>query len=88
VWPIEQIIPQPNLITYTGSTMLATTLHGMALLLKMRKHWKWFINLSATDYPLATQDGEHTRKLIPEKGLACLEDSDAVCNLSKVARIC
>ncbi|GAQ84180.1 acetylglucosaminyltransferase family protein [Klebsormidium nitens] len=51
-----QIVPQPNLVTYTGPTMLATTLHGMAILLKIRKEWKWFINLSAADYPLATQD--------------------------------
>ena len=49
---------QPNLITYTGPTMVASTLHGMAILFKKRKDWKWFINLSASDYPLMTQDGE------------------------------
>jgi hypothetical protein len=34
----------------------ATTLHAMAMLLKTC-HWDWFINLSASDYPLVTQDG-------------------------------
>ena len=36
--------------------MLATTLHAMAMLLRTAK-WDWFINLSASDYPLLTQDG-------------------------------
>ncbi|KAF2306863.1 hypothetical protein GH714_022153 [Hevea brasiliensis] len=35
--------------------MLATTLHAMAILLRTCK-WDWFINLSASDYPLVTQD--------------------------------
>ncbi|KAG9140653.1 hypothetical protein Leryth_006863 [Lithospermum erythrorhizon] len=41
--------------------MLATTLHAMSMLLraedKSRSKWDWFINLSASDYPLVTQDG-------------------------------
>lgn len=52
VWVVER----PSLVTYRGPTMLATTLHGMAMLLKMCQ-WDWFINLSASDYPLVTQDG-------------------------------
>lgn len=50
------IVGKPNLVTYRGPTMLATTLHAMAMLLRTAK-WDWFINLSASDYPLVTQDG-------------------------------
>uniref|UniRef100_A0A6N2NM02 Uncharacterized protein n=1 Tax=Salix viminalis TaxID=40686 RepID=A0A6N2NM02_SALVM len=49
------IVGKPNLVTYRGPTMLATTLHAMAILLRSCK-WDWFINLSASDYPLVTQD--------------------------------
>ncbi|XP_018508243.1 beta-glucuronosyltransferase GlcAT14C isoform X2 [Brassica rapa] len=49
------IVGKPNLVTYRGPTMLATTLHAMALLLRCCR-WDWFINLSASDYPLVTQD--------------------------------
>ncbi|KAI7990391.1 Beta-glucuronosyltransferase GlcAT14A [Camellia lanceoleosa] len=49
------IVGKPNLVTYRGPTMLATTLHAMAMLLRTAK-WDWFINLSASDYPLVTQD--------------------------------
>lgn len=50
------IVGKPNLVTYRGPTMLATTLHAMALLLRCCR-WDWFINLSASDYPLVKQDG-------------------------------
>lgn len=50
------IVKKPNLVTYRGPTMLATTLHAMSMLLRCCK-WDWFINLSASDYPLVTQDG-------------------------------
>ncbi|KAJ3668946.1 hypothetical protein LUZ60_010896 [Juncus effusus] len=36
--------------------MVASTLHACAILLKESKDWDWFINLSASDYPLMTQD--------------------------------
>uniref|UniRef100_A0A5B7B077 Putative xylosyltransferase 2 isoform X1 n=1 Tax=Davidia involucrata TaxID=16924 RepID=A0A5B7B077_DAVIN len=49
------IVGKPNLVTYRGPTMLATTLHAMSMLLRIAK-WDWFINLSASDYPLVTQD--------------------------------
>lgn len=49
------IVGKPNLVTYRGPTMLATTLHAIAMLLRCCK-WDWFINLSASDYPLVTQD--------------------------------
>ncbi|KAH7290751.1 hypothetical protein KP509_30G061900 [Ceratopteris richardii] len=50
------VVEKANLITYKGASMIANTLHGAAILLKYSKHWDWFINLSATDYPLVTQD--------------------------------
>ncbi|KAG9134861.1 hypothetical protein Leryth_001169 [Lithospermum erythrorhizon] len=54
------MVRKPNLVTYRGPTMLATTLHAMSMLLraedKSRSKWDWFINLSASDYPLVTQD--------------------------------
>ncbi|KAF2288150.1 hypothetical protein GH714_004681 [Hevea brasiliensis] len=49
------IVGKSSLVTYRGPTMLATTLHAMAILLRTCK-WDWFINLSASDYPLVTQD--------------------------------
>ncbi|XP_042040412.1 beta-glucuronosyltransferase GlcAT14A-like [Salvia splendens] len=45
-----------NMVTYRGPTMVANTLHACAILLKRFKDWDWFINLSASDYPLVTQD--------------------------------
>ncbi|CAN6884901.1 unnamed protein product, partial [Brassica oleracea] len=34
----------------------AATLHAVSILLKLGRSWKWFIELSALDYPLITQD--------------------------------
>ena len=53
------MITKANLVTYRGPTMVANTLHACAILLKLSKDWDWFINLSASDYPLVTQDGIH-----------------------------
>ncbi|CAD5315399.1 unnamed protein product [Arabidopsis thaliana] len=50
------MITKANLVTYTGPTMVANTLHACAILLKRTPDWDWFINLSASDYPLVTQD--------------------------------
>ncbi|XP_044511466.1 beta-glucuronosyltransferase GlcAT14B-like [Mangifera indica] len=50
------MIIKANMVTYRGPTMVANTLHGCAILLKKSKDWDWFINLSASDYPLVTQD--------------------------------
>lgn len=50
--------------------MLATTLHAMAILLRTCK-WDWFINLSASDYPLVTQDG-----MVSENGCVILGFDD------------
>lgn len=52
------MITKANLVTYRGPTMVANTLHAAAILLKQGGDWDWFINLSASDYPLVTQDGE------------------------------
>lgn len=51
------VVGKANLVTYRGPTMIAATLHGAAILLRKAKDWDWFINLSAADYPLVTQDG-------------------------------
>jgi hypothetical protein len=53
------VVGKANLVTYRGPTMIAATLHGAAILLRKAKDWDWFINLSAADYPLVTQDGTH-----------------------------
>lgn len=51
------VIVKPNIVTYRGPTMIANTLHACAILLRKSHNWDWFINLSASDYPLMTQDG-------------------------------
>ncbi|XP_019183329.1 PREDICTED: beta-glucuronosyltransferase GlcAT14B-like [Ipomoea nil] len=51
-----RMISKANLVTYRGPTMVANTLHAAAILLKEGGNWDWFINLSASDYPLVTQD--------------------------------
>ncbi|GAB4849508.1 hypothetical protein Ancab_004302 [Ancistrocladus abbreviatus] len=50
------MIPKANMVTYRGPTMVSNTLHACAILLKRSRDWDWFINLSASDYPLVTQD--------------------------------
>ncbi|KAI3525168.1 hypothetical protein L2E82_02408 [Cichorium intybus] len=50
------VISKANMVTYRGPTMVSNTLHACAILLKRNKDWDWFINLSASDYPLVTQD--------------------------------
>ncbi|KAG6661386.1 hypothetical protein I3843_03G165800 [Carya illinoinensis] len=51
-----RVMSQSNLVTYKGPTMIACTLQAIAILLRESLHWDWFINLSASDYPLVTQD--------------------------------
>ncbi|RAL52369.1 hypothetical protein DM860_007226 [Cuscuta australis] len=50
------VVGKADLVTYRGPTMMASTLHAVAILLKKAKNWDWFINLSASDYPLMPQD--------------------------------
>ncbi|XP_071696342.1 beta-glucuronosyltransferase GlcAT14B-like [Rutidosis leptorrhynchoides] len=60
------MITKANLITYRGPTMVANTLHAAAILLRQGGDWDWFINLSASDYPLVTQDDLlHTFSYLP-----------------------
>ncbi|KAK7264936.1 hypothetical protein RJT34_32549 [Clitoria ternatea] len=51
-----RMVVKANLVTYRGPTMVTNTLHAAAILLKEAGNWDWFINLSASDYPLVTQD--------------------------------
>lgn len=61
-----KVIVRANLVTYRGPTMVTNTLHAAAILLKEGGEWDWFINLSASDYPLVTQDDLlHTLSAIP-----------------------
>ncbi|CAK8574502.1 unnamed protein product [Lathyrus sativus] len=43
-------------INKMGSSSLSASLHAAALLLKLNKDWDWFFTLSASHYPLITQD--------------------------------
>lgn len=52
-----RMVVKANLVTYRGPTMVANTLHAASILLRDGGDWDWFINLSASDYPLVTQDG-------------------------------
>lgn len=61
-----KMITKANLVTYRGPTMVANTLHAAAVLLREGGDWDWFINLSASDYPLVTQDDLlHTFSFLP-----------------------
>lgn len=61
-----RMITKANLVTYKGPTMVANTLHAAATLLREGGDWDWFINLSASDYPLVTQDDLlHTFSYLP-----------------------
>ncbi|KAJ8768105.1 hypothetical protein K2173_021045 [Erythroxylum novogranatense] len=51
-----KVTVRSNLVTYRGPTMVSNTLHAAAILLRDGGDWDWFINLSASDYPLVTQD--------------------------------
>ncbi|KAJ4950990.1 hypothetical protein NE237_027822 [Protea cynaroides] len=51
-----RVVVRSNLVTYTGPTMVSNTLHAAAILYREGGDWDWFINLSASDYPLVTQD--------------------------------
>ncbi|KAG6601843.1 Beta-glucuronosyltransferase GlcAT14A [Cucurbita argyrosperma subsp. argyrosperma] len=50
------VVGKPDRISYMGSSNIATILHAAAILLKIESGWDWFITLSATDYPLISQD--------------------------------
>ncbi|KAL8039398.1 hypothetical protein ABFX02_10G034500 [Erythranthe guttata] len=50
------VMGKGNLATPKGPTTMASTLHAIAILLKRAKHWDWFVNIGASDYPLMPQD--------------------------------
>ncbi|GMH16067.1 hypothetical protein Nepgr_017908 [Nepenthes gracilis] len=50
------VVGKSYAISRMGSSALAATLHGAALLLRINADWEWFITLSAYDYPIMTQD--------------------------------
>ncbi|KAI4330581.1 hypothetical protein MLD38_028858 [Melastoma candidum] len=61
------VIGRSNPVSYRGPTMLSTTMHGMAAMLRICD-WDWFINLSASDYPLVTQDDLiHAFSVVPKE---------------------
>ncbi|XVF50433.1 hypothetical protein PTKIN_Ptkin04bG0099700 [Pterospermum kingtungense] len=39
-----------------GSSKISSSLHGASILLRLASNWDWFIPLSASDYPLVSQD--------------------------------
>lgn len=51
------VLGKASAVERSGSSVVAATLHGAAVLLKFCENWDWFINLSSLDYPLVTQDG-------------------------------
>ncbi|KAK2972385.1 hypothetical protein RJ640_014443 [Escallonia rubra] len=51
------VVRNADLVTYKGPTMVACALHAAAVLLRWAEGWDWFVNLSASDYPLMSQDG-------------------------------
>ncbi|KAH1039393.1 hypothetical protein J1N35_041136, partial [Gossypium stocksii] len=50
-------IVNADLVTYKGPTVIASTFHAVVILLKESQDWDWFVNLSASDYPLMSLDG-------------------------------
>ncbi|KAL0926971.1 hypothetical protein M5K25_003231 [Dendrobium thyrsiflorum] len=52
-----QVVENTEVVMVKGPTMMSSTLHAAAILLREVKDWSWFINLDAADYPLISQDG-------------------------------
>ncbi|XP_010920618.2 beta-glucuronosyltransferase GlcAT14C [Elaeis guineensis] len=51
-----RVVENADPVSHKGPTMIACTLHAVAILLREFEEWSWFINLSAADYPLMPQD--------------------------------
>ncbi|WOK99899.1 beta-glucuronosyltransferase GlcAT14A-like [Canna indica] len=51
-----EVVGQSYAVDRAGPSAVAATLHGAAVLLRLYTDWDWFITLSASDYPLVTQD--------------------------------
>lgn len=50
------VIGKADFVYQKGSSPLSSLLHGASILLRISEGWDWFVNLSASDYPLVTQD--------------------------------
>ncbi|ONK69526.1 uncharacterized protein A4U43_C05F23910 [Asparagus officinalis] len=50
------VVGRTYAVDRTAASAVASVLHGAAMLLKINQNWDWFITLSASDYPLVTQD--------------------------------
>lgn len=50
------VIGKADYVYAKGSSSISSTLRGASILLRLSSTWDWFINLSASDYPLVTQD--------------------------------
>lgn len=51
------VLGKVDRLSENGASKTAATLHAVSILLKLDRTWNWFIELSALDYPLITQDG-------------------------------
>lgn len=51
------VLGKVHRLSDNGASKIAATLHAVSILLKLGRSWNWFIELSALDYPLITQDG-------------------------------
>ncbi|KAM7263522.1 hypothetical protein ACFE04_001205 [Oxalis oulophora] len=72
------VIGNANLVTFKGPTMVAAMLHAVSIMLKKSNEWDWFVNLSAHDYPLMSQDDIlHIFSYLP-KDLNFLEHSSNI----------
>ncbi|KAF2608413.1 hypothetical protein F2Q68_00045682 [Brassica cretica] len=50
------VLGKVDRLSENGASKTANTLHAVSILLKLDGSWSWFIELSALDYPLITQD--------------------------------
>lgn len=50
------VLGKADRLSHMGASHTASTLHAVSILLKLDPSWNWFIQLSAFDYPLLTQD--------------------------------
>lgn len=82
-----EVIGKPIWLTDMGATNIAATLRAAAILLKLDDGWDWFITLSASDYPLLTQDGMFFNFLIlgifPLVIFYCYHDFSSIVSLMR-----
>nr|KYP46951.1 Xylosyltransferase 1 [Cajanus cajan] len=50
------VVGKADYVTYLGSSNVAVTLRAASVMMKLDGGWDWFLTLSASDYPLLTQD--------------------------------